>query len=257
MQVEQSKNLDQQFCEHGNFLFSCPECKERGRDIILRIADRRSVPDTEQVEKVRNHIEKVVLGALSMFVSRFETYCRKGNELEIVIVDATDQDFGSGEVKGTTIDIPLLEEERMSFILQRMVEKSDDITKKQLENIGIAITCSTILHEAIHSFLESKPHSSLHEKIEAMSSIPDPEGIFSTLCDEAIAYSMQSIFSETIEPFGNTAPRVDQDKEASLVAVRKKLGMAIEKDMRKVLYGRLDTESFFDILIQKAKTLTQ
>ena len=195
----------------------------------IEIQDERTNPDRfkdalENELKIERFVSK--LTKISNFFGEYGT--ANPNDLSVRLVDGK---FGEGTIKGSTIEIQIPDTsglvDETKTALGSLIEKNTEEEKEEIsKQLVLAVASSTILHEATHGLLDSKPDSKFATEMEEISGIENVEGKYSTLLDEGITYAIQELFAPEIEPVGSIAPRINE-KDEEIVKLRKKLGQKI------------------------------
>ena len=205
---------------------SCENLKAEVESFGIEIQDDRTNPDRFKVA-LENQLEfegiEKKLIKISKFFGKYSDTDPK--DLSIRLVDGK---FGEGTIKNSMIEIQipdtsgLVNETKIalaSLIRKNTEQEKEEVSKKLI----LAVATSTILHEATHGLLDSKPGSKLAAEMEEILGIENIQGKFSTLLDEGITYAIQEIFASEIEPIGNVAPRINKN-DREIVKLRKELG---------------------------------
>ncbi len=232
---------------------------ETGGKFVMKIEDTRTNPDTfKEALSAQLETEDISkkLTAISNFLGEF---CETDpKDLSVRLVEGT---FGEGTIKDTVAEIQIpntrdLVDQTINN-LESVIEKNTEEQKKEIsKQLILAVTASTILHEATHGLLNSKPDSKFALKMEELSGIKNVGGYFSTLLDEGIAYAIQEIFAPEVEPVGSIAPRINE-KDSDIVKMRKELGHELKPMVETYLNlgNKIDDEFLKEAIKQLQETL--
>lgn len=204
----------------------------------LKVGDVRETKDAGQQLALSNRLQEdkvdLALVDTKKLLGAYSTV--EPGDLSIQI---TEGKIGEGTIKGTIIQIQLPRREQVAKEMKTMlgpimanIQKSEGDVK--CEEIAIAVSASTVLHEGVHGLIESKPGSMLAQDFERVSGIVNKNGEASTLLDEGIAYAIQRIYAPEVEPVGSLAP-IARETDNGEVRLRKGLGEKLEPKVKEYL----------------------
>lgn len=187
-------------------------------DITTKDTFKKALEERLEIDSINTKLTKIY-----QFFDKYSQ--RKPEDLSIKLVDGK---FGEGTIEDSTVIIQIpntsvLVDETKTALESLMKNNTQEEKEKISKQLILAVTSSTILHEATHGLLNSKPDSKFATKMEELSEIENVGGKYSTLLDEGIAYAIQEIFAPEIEPVGSIDPRINE-KDSEIVKMRKALG---------------------------------
>jgi hypothetical protein len=192
----------------------------------IEIKDDRTNKDRFK-DALENELEtESVSTKLTKISNFFGEFCETDpKDLSVRLIDGG---FGEGTIKGNVVEIQtpntrdLVNQTTadLGYLMKNSTEEEKEEISKQLI---LAVTASTILHEATHGLLNSRPGSKFATEMEETAEIDNAEGKISTLLDEGITYAIQEVFAPEIKLIGSVAPRINKD-DREIVKIRKELG---------------------------------
>lgn len=175
--------------------------------------------------------------------------------LEVKIVDGK---IGEGTIQGTTVEVQMPRaEEAVKELKQSIGNLLENIPPEdqhqKYQEILLAITSSTVLHEGTYGLIDSKPGSRLATALEKVSGIENQQGRVITLLDEGIAYAVQGVFAKDVKPLGSLAPAI-KDTDDPVVKQRKMLGEKLRPKVEEYIsQGKSVDEEFLAFVAEKLR----
>ena len=205
---------------------SSPELTAKG----LSIADKRSEPDNVQIhllsERIKNDHVVDTLVEIKRMMGQYSSNVDPGD----IPVELVDGEWGSGEYSKGVLNVKLPSDNKVVELVTPFA-KSLNIPDRDLDDVAReaanAALSSTVLHEATHVLIDSKPGSKMSADLE----IGDPNGETDTMIDEGITYALQGIYAK--EPY--LVPDETRDEGRKEVRIRKKLGGRIRPRVKELL----------------------
>ncbi len=219
----------------------------------MRIYDVRQISDASQQLTLSKklQVDKIdaALVQTCIFLGRYS-----GNKPQDFSIQLVDGKIGEGTINGNVIEIQLPSRRQAISEVRALIEPllknyGDEEKDKVAEELVMAATASTVLHEGVHGLLDSRPGSAFFVDFEAITGFPNKQGETSTLLDEGIAYAVQGIYAPNVELIGNVAPIVKETDER-LVKWRKKLGEKLRPDVKEYMESKKSINTAF---FEKAK----
>ena len=205
---------------------SSPELTAKG----LSIADKRSEPDNVQIhllsERIKNDHVVDTLVEIKRMMGQYSSNVDPGD----IPVELVDGEWGSGEYSKGVLNVKLPSDNKVVELVTPFA-KSLNIPDRDLDDVAReaanAALSSTVLHEATHVLIDSKPGSKMSADLE----VGDPNGETDTMIDEGITYALQGIYAK--EPY--LVPDETRDEGRKEVRIRKKLGGRIRPRVKELL----------------------
>lgn len=215
----------------------------------LRVIDSRKEPNAGQQFALTERLKADEVGRNLRNVKRFfgGYSTTEPKELSVSIIEGK---IGEGTIGGTTIEIQMPQTEEAIPKLEELLKPlldgiSPEARSEKCKEILFALTSSTILHEAVHGLLDSKPGSRFASDFERVSGLENVEGKISTLLDEGIAYAIQGMNAKKVEPLGSLAPMA-KNSDSLDVKQRKILGEKLKPKVAEYIQqGKVIDDEFF------------
>ena len=196
----------------------------------LEVIDRRENPDVVQSHLLSERIKTDrVVETLEDIKKMLGSYATDAVSASIPIV-LSDGQWGSGKYANGVLEVALPADQEVVELMKPFAE-SLKIPGEEIENVAREVAnaalSSTVLHEATHVLIDSRPGSILSRDL----GVEDPNGEISTMIDEGITYALQGIYAK--ETY--LIPDEKQDEGRQEVRFRKVLGVRIRPRVKELL----------------------
>lgn len=204
----------------------------------LPITDSRDKPEPAQqfalAEQLKSDKTVEVLTTAHRLLGSYSAVTPK--DITVKIVDGV---VGEGTARGTVVEIQMPNTERgieqLEGQLGSLLEAVPQADRREkCQEILLSLISSTILHEGLHTLINSRPESKLATDFERISGLENTQGVISTLLDEGLTYAIQGIYAGEVEPLGNLTPRV-RDSDNPDLRRRKILGEKLRPKVKEYL----------------------
>lgn len=229
--------------------------KMKTQQFQLQVIDSRKEPNAGQQFALTERLKVDEVGRNLRDAKRLlGTYST--TELKELSVNIIEGKIGEGTIKGTTIEVQMPQAEESIREMEEMLKSlldgiSPEDRNAKCKEIFLALTSSTILHEAVHGLLDSKPGSRFANDFERASGLENTEGKISTLLDEGIAYVIQGMNAKKVEPLGSLAPMA-KNSDSLDVKQRKILGEKLKPKVAEYIQQERTVDNEFFLFASDA-----